>query len=114
MSLSLAQAVHQDHPELRYQFMICLLQTLRARGHSAYLVCKTAGEDGQYTPPGFAPRALTGFDGKAYTCTGVSPDAIWCDGVQFTPISPQGVPQWTPIPKACWRHQNPPLLEELP
>jgi len=131
MSLDLAREVNREHLELLqtninatcYQFVIYLLEKLRARGLSAYLVCKTQGE-GQYTPPGFVPHEITGWDGKKYWCTGVSHDAVWCSGVQFDtvgggndsaePIGSAGTPTWNPIPKEYWRPNNPPLLEELP
>lgn len=144
MSQRLAEQVNLLHPELLktninatcYQFVVHLLAALRGAGHSAYHISKTAGE-GQYTPPGFRVHTFVGFDGKGYTCTGVSHDAIWCDGVQFDTIgsgnddarpiykanTPEGwsfdpttgprivgTPVWNPIPKEYWRPNNPPML----
>ena len=144
MSQYLADQVQKEHPDLYqtnvvstcYQATVYLLAKLRAAGHSAYHVCKKAGE-GQYTPPGFTPREMTGFDGKTYICTGVSHDAIWCNGLQFDTIAsgndsdrkiystdekpgwsfdPNAGPQitasaaWNPVPKEYWRAWNPPLL----
>jgi hypothetical protein len=134
MSLTLSRQVDQQHPELLqqninatcYQFVVYLIQALRSQGHRAYHVCKTAGE-GQYTPPGFQPREVTGLDGKKYICTGVSHDALWCDDLQFDTIargndSPDpishpdgshmtGEAVWNAIPSQHWRPQNPPLMD---
>lgn len=126
MSLTLARRVHEKYPHLLqrntgadcHQFTLHLIEALRAANHIAFLMCKTAGE-GQYTPMGFQSREVKGFDGKTYTCTGVSHDAIWCDGRQFDtignandgpdPLGSPGVPVWNAIPEPFWRPQNPPL-----
>ena len=131
MSLELARKVNAAHPELLLrnvsatcsQFVDYLIHELRAAGYQAYRICKTAGE-GQYTPPGFTPRTVTGLDGKSYVCTGVSHDALWCDGVQFDtiargndspdPIGVTGEPVWNAIPRQYWRPQNPPLKDDEP
>ena len=138
MSLDLARLTDREHPELLrqntnatcYQFVVALIQKLRASGASAHLVCKTRGE-GQYTPPGFTPFEIVGLDAKRYWCTGVSHDAIWYNGLQFDTIgrgndSPEpifnadgsrmtGEPAWNPIPKEYWRPNNPPyLLDSIP
>lgn len=145
MSLALARQVHAEQPHLLttnigatcHQFTLRLITKLRAAGFTAELMAKTAGE-GQYVPPGFVPRTVTGSDGKPYTCTGVSHDAIWCDGRQFDTIAsandnerpiykkstdpfwsfdpsdgPQihGVPIWNPVPQHLWRPNNPPLTD---
>lgn len=148
MSLDIVRQVDRQYPALllqnvnytNYQFVVKVIAALRAQGHAAYHVCKTAGE-GQYTPVNFNPRTVVGRDGKAYFCTGVSHDAIWCDGAQFDLIAggndasqpiyrrngepnwsfdpndgPQitGVPVWNAIPEMYWRVNNPPLIEGLP
>jgi len=123
MSFSTVEAVHAQYPVLLtsnteasdYQFVVHVIAALRAKGFVAYHVCKTAGE-GQYVPPGFAPRTVIGLDGKGYTCTGVSHDALWCDGVIFDVIvgaaghPMPGRPGWNPVPQEHWRPNNPPLL----
>lgn len=137
MSLTIAREVNAKHPHLLkentgascHMFTVHLIEHLRVAGFSAFLMCKTRGE-GQYTPLGFQPRDVMGFDGKMYRVTGVSHDAIWCEGRQFdtigsandgdTPIfRPNGeqivgVPVWNPIPQEYWRPNNPPLIEGLP
>lgn len=127
MSLSITRQVNEAHPALLqtntnatcYQFVVYVIAALRAAGYSAYHVCKTAGE-GQYIPPGFNPREIVGFDGRRYTCTGVSHDAVWCNGMQFDtvgggndspdPIGIVGVPTWAAIPQEHVRPNNVPLL----
>ncbi len=133
MSLELSRQVDREHPDLLatninatcYQHAVNLIALLRSLGHTAQLICKTAGE-GQYTPPGFVPFDTVGLDGKGCHVTGVSHDAIWCNGLQFDTIgqgndSPEpifwpdgarirGVPIWAPIAKVHWRNHNPPLL----
>ncbi len=129
MSLTIARRVHEKYPHLLtrntgadcHQFTLHLIEELRAANFLAFLMCKTAGE-GQYTPFGFQPREVKGFDGKTYLCTGVSHDAIWCDGRQFDtignandgpePFGSPGVPVWNPIPEQFWRPNNPPLKSE--
>jgi hypothetical protein len=128
MSLELARKVNAAHPQLLQtninatcsQFVDFLITELRAAGHAAFRMCKTAGE-GQYTPPGFQPRVVKGLDGHEYTITGISHDAIWCDGLQFDtigrgndspdPIGMTGEPAWNAIPQQFWRPQNPPLKD---
>lgn len=131
MSLEIVRQVDWEHPELLRQninatcsqFSDFVVIKLKLAGHVAYRMCKTAGE-GQYTPPGFHPRPVVGLDGKTYTCTGLSHDAIWCDGQQFDliaqgndspdPIGMPGIPVWNAIPAQYWRPQNPPLKDEAP
>lgn len=145
MSLELSRAENTAHPyhllqninASCYLFVVHLIDRLRAEGHEAYHVCKTAGE-GQFQPPGFQPRTVIGLDGKPYTCTGVSHDALWCDGAIFDTIGsgndadrpiyrkstdpfwsfdpadgPQihGTPVWNAIPQQYWRANNPPLTD---
>ena len=142
MSLELARQVDRENPQLLqtnlgatcYQYTLKLIEKLRAAGHEAYSICKTRGE-GQYTPPGFQPRTVTGLDGNPYVCTGVSHDAIWCDGQQFDtaarandedePIFENdekrqrgerltALPVWNAIPSQHWRPRNPPLKDDAP
>lgn len=148
MSLEIVREVSRENPTLLpmnlgrtcYQHTLILVGKLRSAGHEAYLVCKSPGE-GQYTPPGFAPRTVTGLDGKPYPCSGVSHDAIWCDGKQFDTLAsanehdrpiyrksiepfwsfnPDDGPQivavgvWNDIPPQYWRNNNPPLKDGAP
>ena len=143
MSIAIVQHVNNTYPHLLLEntgtachwFTQHLIEHLRANGREAFLMCKTRGE-GQYTPVGFQPRDVMGLDGKMYRCTGVSHDAIWCDGRQFDTIGganeydkpiyrkssdpgwsfnpsdgPQiiGQPVWHEIAKEHWRPNNPPL-----
>lgn len=134
MSLDLARQIDAQYPALLQtniastcsQFADYLVAALRAQGHEAYRMCKSPGE-GQYTPPGFVPRDVIGIDGKTYRCSGISHDAIWCNGKQYDTIgqgndsdhpifhpdgSPmRGVPTWNAIPPQFWRPNNPPLKE---
>lgn len=129
MSLSIARKVHETYPHLLqtntgetcHTFTQHLVKELRAAGLRAFLMCKTAGE-GQYVPLGFQPRVVKGLDGKDYTITGVSHDAIWCEGAQFDtignandgpePFGSPGIPVWNAIPQQFWRPNNPPLAGE--
>ena len=139
MSLELVRQVNAEHPQLLqtnlgatcHEFTVKLIALLRARGHQAFHVCKTAGE-GQYVPPGFQPRVVKGLDDKNYTITGISHDAIWVDGQQFDTIAQandsdepifytdgsragrrmEGVPVWNAIPSRHWRPNNPPLKDD--
>lgn len=137
MSLDIVRQENARHPEhLRtninktcYEYLTHVIDLLRAAGHAAYLMCKTAGE-GQYTPEGFQPFTGPGLDGKPYTYTGVSHDALWCDGKQYDtaarandspdPIfNPDGTPMtaepvWNEIPQQHWRPNNPPLKDAPP
>lgn len=137
MSLDICRQENARHPEhlitninsTCYTYLSHVIELLRGEGHEAYFICKTAGE-GQFTPPGFVPFTGPGLDGKPYTYTGVSHDALWCDGKQFDtaarandspdPIfNPDGShmtaePVWNEIPQANWRPQNPPLKESTP
>lgn len=137
MSLDIVRAENSRHPEhLRenvnatcYTYLSHVIDLLRQGGHQAYFVCKTAGE-GQYTPPGWVPFTGPGLDGKPYTYTGVSHDALWCDGKQFDTAarandSPDPIfnadgsrmtaePVWNEIPQQHWRPQNPPLKDSAP
>jgi hypothetical protein len=136
MSLELVRQVNTQHPQLLrtnlgstcHEFTIKLIALLRARGHQAFHVCKSPGE-GQYVPPGFQPRDVTGLDGRTYRCSGVSHDAIWVDGKQFDTIAQandreqpifhqdgsragqrmEGIPVWNAIKPEHWRANNPPL-----
>lgn len=145
MSLDLAREVNREHPHLLrentgatcHAFTLKLMVKLKAHGHAVFLMCKSPGE-GQYVPPGFRARTVTGLDGKQYVCSGVSHDAIWCDGKQFDTIAsanehdipiyrkntepfwshdpldgPQitGTPVWTEIHQNHWRPNNPPLKD---
>jgi hypothetical protein len=132
MSLEIVRAVAKAHPELLrenlgstcWEHTVYVIAALKAAGHQASHICKSAGE-GQYTPPGFEPRTVTGLDGKPYVITGVSHDAIWVDGIQVDTLakandsqepifeadgSPMiAVPVWNEIPRQSWRPNNPPL-----
>ena len=134
MSLEIVRDVDRKFPHLLqtntgascHQFTQHVIEHLSAKNHLAYLMCKTSGE-GQYVPFGWQPREVTGLDGKTYTCTGVSHDAIWCDGNQFDTIARAndsdepllnedgsrmtGVPVWNAIKPEFWRPQNPPLKQ---
>ena len=136
MSLELSRQVNAEHPELLqtnigstcHQFTLYLIDALVAAGHDAWLMCKSPGE-GQYMPPGFAPRDVVGLDGKTYQCSGVSHDAIWSDGKQYDTIASAndgaqplyengkqvvGTPVWNAILPEYWRPNNPPLVEGVP
>lgn len=131
MSLEIVRSVNAEHPALLrtnlgstcYQHTVFVLEKLTAAGHLAYHVCKSPGE-AQYTPPGFARRTVKGLDGKDYICSGVSPDAIWCDGKivdtiaqcndSETPIGMPGIPVWNEVPPEHWRPNNPPLTADVP
>jgi len=132
MSLELSRQVNAEHPELLrenigatcHQFTLYLIDKLRAAGHDAWLMCKTSGE-GQFVPEGFRPRQVVGLDGKTYTCTGVSHDAIWSDDKQYDTIASaneedepiyndsgqqiMGTAVWNEVPAQYWRPNNPPL-----
>lgn len=132
MSLEIVRQVSREFPELLrenlgstcWQHTVYVIARLRQAGHQAFHICKTAGE-GQYTPPGFQPRTVNGLNGQPYVITGVSHDAIWCDGKQFDTLGkandsnapifePDGspmiaVPAWNEIPQQYWRPNNPPL-----
>lgn len=145
MSLEIVRQVSRENPDLLatnlgrtcYRHTSLLIDKLRAAGHEAYFVCKSPGE-GQYTPPGFQGQPVTGLDGKEYQCSGVSHDAIWCDGKQFDTLGsanehdrpiykkqtepfwsfessdgPQIVasPTWNAVPQQDWRANNPPLKD---
>jgi hypothetical protein len=107
-----------------FRYLVRLKANLEAVGNQVFFVGKTAGE-GQFTPPGFEPRNVRGHDGKFYTITGVSHDALWVNGRQFdtaarandsaeplfhsdgTPMTAQ--PAWNAIPEEYWRPNNPPI-----
>jgi len=145
--LSIVRKVSEEHPELLptnlghtcYRHTVLLVEKLRHLGYDAHLMCKSPGE-GQYVPPEFAQRTVTGLDGKEYPCSGVSHDAIWCDGKQYDTIgsanehdrpiyrrrgdpnwsfSPDDGPQitaspaWEAIPKHLWRNNNPPFKDDV-
>lgn len=137
MSLELSrQADHNDPSRLQtninstcYGHVVELIRLLVAAGKDAALMAKTNGE-GQYTPPGFDPQEVEGLDGKTYVATGVSHDALWCDGKQFDSVergndSPDpifdsngnritGEAVWNEIPQQFWRPNNPPLRDVAP
>jgi hypothetical protein len=148
MSLELVREVSREHPDLLprnigsscYQHTVYLVEKLKAAGHIASLTCKSPGE-GQYVPPGFQPRIVKGLDGKDYPCSGVSHDAIWCDGKQYDTLGsanendrpiyrspgdpnwsfnpndgPQitASPMWNEIPQQYWRVNNPPFAYTAP
>jgi hypothetical protein len=148
MSLEIVRQVSRENPDLLptnlgrtcYRHTLLLVEKLCANGHDAALMCKSPGE-GQYTPDGFQPRTVIGLDGKPYPCSGVSHDAIWCDGKQFDTIGSanehdrpiyrrQGDPNWSfnpadgpqitasptwdEIPRVHWRNNNPPLNDGAP
>jgi len=113
-----------------HEFTLKVIDALREEGHQAFLVCKSPGE-GQYTPPGFQQRMVTGLDGKSYLCSGVSHDAIWSDGAIYDTIASAndgpdpilqgdtwyrltGQPVWNAIPREHWRPNNPPLKDDIP
>jgi len=145
--LSIVRKVSEEHPELLptnlghtcYRHTVLLVEKLRHLGYDAHLMCKSPGE-GQYVPPEFAQRTVTGLDGKEYPCSGVSHDAIWCDGKQYDTIgsanehdrpiyrrrgepnwsfSPDDGPQiiaspaWEAVPDHLWRNNNPPLTDDV-
>jgi hypothetical protein len=137
MSLQDVQAVNTLHPgwlqtnisSTCYALTHAVIDRLKSQGHIAAHICKTAGE-GQYTPTGWVPHDVIGLDGHPYLITGVSHDAIWCDGAQFDLIargndSPNqihnpdgsvmtGEPVWNAIPSEFWRPNNPPLPPDGP
>lgn len=137
MSREVVREVNARQPQLLqanigatcHQFTLRVIDALRAAGHQAHLMCKSPGE-GQYVPPGFAPRPVVGLDGATYQCSGVSHDAIWSDGQQFDTIASAndgerpifdsngaqivGQPVWNPIPPNFWRPNNPPLKDGAP
>jgi hypothetical protein len=131
MSLEIVRAVDRDFPALLqqnvdrtcYAFVVEVIRRLRAAGRQAYHVAKSPGE-GQFSPPGFQARDVVGLDGKTYRCSGVSHDAIWCDGVIVdtigrgndspNPIGLTGEPVWNEIPREHWRVNNPPLKDGGP
>jgi len=137
MSLEIVRSVDRAFPALLqqnvnrtcYAFVVEVIRRLRAEGHEAYHVAKSPGE-GQFVPPGFEARDVIGLDGKTYHCSGVSHDAIWCDGVIVDTIargndSPDpiqyprgdrmtGEPVWNEIPREHWRANNPPLTDGGP
>lgn len=128
--LDTVKRVDQAHPELLrtntgatcFQFCEIVIALLRAKGYAAAHVSKSPGES-QYVPPGFAARTITGRDGKVYSCSGVSHDAIYVDGQQVdiiggsndseTPHAP-ATPQWGVIPAAHYRPNNVAISLTLP
>lgn len=84
MNLEFVRQVGRDHPSWLptnlgstcYAHTAELIRRIRAAGHEAFFVCKIDGEGG-YTPPGFSPRTVIGFDGKPYVITKVSHDVIF-------------------------------------
>lgn len=124
--IEIVRGVNAAHPEplqtninaTCYQFIRLCMSVLKGAGHVVAHVGKTAGE-GQYTPQGWTFPEVNGF-----RLTGVSHDAIWCDGKQFDLVargndSPDpifdsrdhritGEPVWNAIPPEFWRANNPP------
>lgn len=128
--LHLVEQVQRDHPG-RFQvntgancfWIVC--EVLKLSGDPDWgHVGKTAGE-GQFTPSGWMPRHIKGVDGRLYTITGVSHDAIFHqptlqqidllgggnDGDQ--PLGAPSRAQWGVIPIAFNRPGNP-WLAALP
>lgn len=133
MSLEIVRHVHAKYPHLLAENLVStcnrfkehVIEHLRAANFLAFSMCKTQGES-QYVPPGFVPRDVVGLDSKTYRCTGVSHDAIWCDGKQVDLIASandedhpliidgrrvHASPVWHEIPEQYWRPNNPPLRE---
>lgn len=143
MNKRFVEQVGEDFPDLLptnlgatcFRHTTILIERLRAAGHKADYVAKSPGE-GQYTPPGFTPFTIVGLDGKKYSCSGVSHDAIFFNGRQFDTLvsanehhrpiyrkqhepfwsfDPSDGPQirasadWSEIPREHWRENNPPL-----
>ena len=79
--------------------------------------------EGKFSPPGFAPRPMTGSDGQTYTITGVSHDAITNGVLQFDllgagndgpePLGQPAIPQALEIPPQFHRPGNPPVAYPL-
>lgn len=97
-----------------FQFTQHVLAALQAEGYQGWgHVGKTAGE-GQYTPPGWVPHQVGGFQ-----LTGVSHDAIFHLGMYLqvdllgggndgpTPLGQPASAQWNEIPSEFYRVNNP-------
>lgn len=101
-----------------FQHTSRVIALLREQGLAASFVGKTAGE-GQYPPPSGFPRDVVAPNGKTYTCTGVSHDAIWVEDQQFDlvgngndgsePLGSPGIPTANEIPEQWHRPNNPPI-----
>lgn len=128
----LVRQVASEHPDLLqtntnatcFRFVQYVLE--RANDARWGHVGKTRGE-GQYTPPGFAPRVVKGRDGNDYMITGVSHDALFFkdgdsewqvdilgagnDGPD--PLGQPARPQWAVIPQQFYRVNNP-WLKAIP
>ncbi len=123
MSLSISTKVDEQFPVLlatntassAHQFIVHVIAALRAQGRTAFHVCKTVGDEGQYAPPGFTPLEVKGFNGRTYLVTGVSPDTVWCDENLFLAVAGADAhptpasPAWDLIDQDFWRPNNPPL-----
>lgn len=138
---TLVRQVAAEHPDLLrsntnatcFRFVQYVLE--RANDQRWGHVAKTRGE-GQFTPPEFVPRDLTGRDGQAARVTGVSHDAIYfCAnpihdrigvvvGCGYSdadwqvdllgngndgpdPLGSPARPQWSVIPPQFYRANNP-------
>ena len=135
MSLEIVRKVNDLHPHHLQKnvgheldaFLNKLLEHLRAAGHRVFRVCKSPGER-QVIPLGFQSRGVIGLDGKRYTCSGVSHDALWVDDKIFDVIGSAnnedapiykdgkqivGVPVWNAVPEHEWRPNNPPLTDPI-
>jgi hypothetical protein len=133
LSLDIVRTVNELHPQHLQKnvgqeldaFLNKLLEHLRAAGHKVFRVCKSPGER-QVIPVGFQSRGVIGLDGKRYTCSGVSHDALWVDDKLVDVIASAnnedepyyhngrpvvGIPVWNEIPEHEWRPNNPPLRE---
>lgn len=130
MSLETARTIDRRFPVLLqqnvvytvFQYLEKLKAALEREGRTVFFVGKTSGE-GQFVPPGFTARWVTGSDGVQHYITGVSHDALWVDGKQYDtaarandsdePITfPDGShmsaePAWNEIPERFWRPNNP-------
>jgi hypothetical protein len=135
MSLEIVRQVNSLYPQhLQLNvgpeldaFLNKLLEHLRAAGHQTFRVCKSPGER-QVIPVGFQSRGVIGLDGKRYTCSGVSHDALWVDNKLFDVIASannedepyyhdgkrvSAHPVFNEIPEHEWRPNNPPLKEPI-
>lgn len=87
--LQFVEQVNRENPHLLqmnigatcFEHTTKVRNLLRANGYRASLMLKIRGE-GQYTPPGFKEFQFVGTDGRTYTATGYSHDAIYVNGTQ--------------------------------
>lgn len=132
MSLELLKRVDQSEPQnlktnigaTCFRYLQLSVKALREAGNQAEFVCKTAGDQGKYVPPGFGQHQVRGSDGQFYTIVGVSHDALYINGKQhdcivsgnYQPTNPNGyiaAPAFSEIPHHEWRPGNPPLPSNL-